>query len=120
MNNRILIVDDEPGILLGIEYILGDEKYEIIKASNGSEAWKKIIEYKPDIILLDINMPPGGINEGIVLCKKIKSNPVVSEIPVIMLTVKSDKETGLKAGASDYITKPFNADELLQKIRNLL
>lgn len=96
------------------------EYYQIAEAANGLEGWQKILSVHPDLIVSDVSMP--GM-DGIELCKKIKSDKRTAHLPVILLTalVTEDQQlTGLETGASDYMTKPFNFEILLSKIRNLL
>ncbi|MGY0036668.1 ATP-binding response regulator [Pedobacter sp. NJ-S-72] len=96
------------------------EHYQITEVDNGLEGWKKVLSSHPDLIVTDISMP--GMN-GVDLCKKIKSDKRTAHIPVILLTAMATENqqiTGLEAGASDYITKPFNFEILRSKIRNLL
>lgn len=94
--------------------------YRIIEAKNGSDGWKLVLEYLPDLIVSDIMMPEMN---GIDLCRKIKSDQRVSHTPVILLTARSGEEQkleGFESGADDYITKPFNFEILVSRIRNLL
>lgn len=109
---KILIVDDEELLLQMLKCQFEGENYEVITAVNANELLEKII-YKPDIILLDINMPE--IN-GLELCTMIREHV---SVPIIFLTARGsdkDKINGLMAGGDDYITKPFNMDELLARI----
>ncbi|WP_285054370.1 hybrid sensor histidine kinase/response regulator transcription factor [Pedobacter ginsengisoli] len=96
------------------------EHYQIAEAANGKEGWQKILSGHPDLIVSDVTMPE--LN-GIDLCRKIKADNRTAHIPVILLTALSTEDqqlTGLETGASDYVTKPFNFEILLSKIRNLL
>ncbi len=96
------------------------EFYQIVEAVNGREGWQKVLALHPDLIVSDVSMPE---MDGIELCKKIKSDKRTAHLPVILLTaLTTDDEqlTGLETGASDYMTKPFNFEILLSKIRNLL
>jgi len=116
---KVLIVDDEELNLQLIEAYLNEE-YEIITAQSGTEALKKIIEEKPDIVLLDIMMPQ--IN-GYDVCKSIKENDATRFIPVVMCTALSGSEAKVKAieiGADDFLTKPINREELFARIKSLL
>ncbi len=116
--SKILIVDDDPNIALLVQMALSKRKgYKIEISSNGMDALEKIKREPPDLVLLDIMMP--GIN-GFDVCKKIKSDEKTKFIPVIMVTAKSemaDKIYGMDIGANDYITKPFNPDELLARVQ---
>ena len=96
------------------------EFYQIVEAVNGKEGWQKVLSLHPDLIVSDVSMPE---MDGIELCKKIKSDNRTAHLPVILLTaLTTDDEqlTGLETGANDYMTKPFNFEILLSKIRNLL
>ena len=96
------------------------EFYQIVEAVNGREGWQKVLALHPDLIVSDVSMPE---MDGIELCKKIKSDKRTAHLPVILLTaLTTDDEqlTGLETGANDYMTKPFNFEILLSKIRNLL
>lgn len=115
-DQEILIIDDEPQQIYLVASILSEKKYKVKVLVDGTEALEVLEEKTPDLILLDIIMP--NIS-GIELCKKIKSNPNYSSIPVIFLTAASDSETVLNAfaaGAQDYVSKPVNAKELLARV----
>lgn len=117
MAKRVLIVDDEPLIVKGLKFSLEQEGYETDCAYNGEEAFEKFSNAEFDIILLDVMLP--GIS-GTEVCHKIREQ---SMIPIIMLTAKSadeDKIEGLTEGADDYMTKPFNVQELKARMKNLL
>jgi YesN/AraC family two-component response regulator len=95
-------------------------RYKVFEAANGLEGWQKALSLHPTLIVSDISMPQ---MDGIQLCKKIKADKRTSHIPVILLTALMDEENqikGLKTGASDYITKPFNFEVLNAKVKNLL
>jgi len=117
---KILIVDDEESLRSLIEIYLSNNNYEVISASNGREALEKIDRDKPEIIVSDIMMPE---MDGYELLGILKGSAEYSDIPVIMLTSMDedmDKIHGLSAGADDYMTKPFNMEELLLRIEKLL
>ncbi len=117
---KILIVDDEPDTLILLERILEKEGYKVIKAHNGKEALEKLGEKGADLVVLDIMMPE---MDGYDVCKRIKTNPKTSHIPVIFLSVRSsdiDIIKGLEYKAEDYITKPFNKQILTAKIKAVL
>jgi two-component system KDP operon response regulator KdpE len=113
----ILVVDDEPQIRRVLRTTLTAEGYTIAEARDGTEAFEKVRDIKPDLILLDMNMP--GL-DGLQVCREIRS---ASDVPIIMLTVRSaekDKVRALDAGADDYVVKPFGIQELLARVRALL
>ena len=117
---RILIVDDDPLILDLFEFSFDQTKFEIIRAQNGREGLEKALREKVDLILLDVMMP--DLN-GYEVCRQIKNNPATRATKVIMVSAKVQKEEieqGLKAGADDYITKPFEPLELADKITKML
>ena len=117
---RILVIEDEPQMAELLKMRLEANNYEVIVAYNGIDGWRKLRTEKPDLILLDVMLP--GM-DGFQICKLIKHHTQYRNIPVIMLTARTDKEdikTGKEAGADAYIAKPFDANILLQKIRELL
>jgi len=120
LSHTILVVDDNLVNLHALNSILDGAGYEVITGSNSDEALEIIHNHSPDIILLDVMMP--GM-DGFSLCRKLKSTPDFSNIPIIFLTSLSQKEDiieGFNAGGNDYITKPFNQQELLARVRNHL
>jgi two-component system response regulator VicR len=120
MQKKILIVDDDKEICEAIERVLAEEGYKVFKAYNGKEALQEVNEKIPDLIILDILMPK--LN-GYAVCRKIRQNDLIKNIPVLMVTgvsSKTGKMGGYDAGADDYITKPFNNKELLARIETLL
>lgn len=117
---KILVVDDEPDLVELVKDVLERSDYLVISARNADLAIKKIRESKPDLIILDLNLPGIG---GIEVCRILKEDKKTSSIPIIMLTVKStetDKISGLEAGADDYMTKPFSTAELVARTRAVL
>jgi len=114
---RILVVDDEPQIRRIMRTTLSGAGYEVEDARTGEEALEKVREYRPDLVLLDINMPGMG---GLAACKALRAG---TNIGIIMLTVRdseADKVQALDAGADDFVTKPFSTPELLARIRAAL
>jgi twitching motility two-component system response regulator PilH len=115
---KILVVDDSKTELHHLSELLGKRGYSVRTAENGEEAMKKLGEDKPDLILMDVVMP--GLN-GFQLTRSITRDPRFSGVPVIMCTSKNqetDKVWGMRQGASEYIVKPVNADELVGKIKS--
>jgi two-component system alkaline phosphatase synthesis response regulator PhoP len=117
---KILVVDDEPDLVELVKDVLERNEYSVISAGNAELAIKKVRESRPDLIILDLNLPGIG---GIEVCRILKRDKKTSSIPIIMLTVKStetNKITGLEAGADDYMAKPFSAGELVARARAVL
>jgi YesN/AraC family two-component response regulator len=113
----VLIVEDNTDMRNYIRKILSSQ-YQIMEAENGKEGVKKASEIIPDLIVSDLMMPE---MDGYMLCDKIKNKELTSHIPIILLTAKADREsklTGLETGADDYLSKPFDADELKLIVRN--
>jgi two-component system alkaline phosphatase synthesis response regulator PhoP len=123
MNKKILIVDDEVHIRALLEQALEDledEGVEILLAREGEEGLRVAREEKPDLMFLDIMMPK---KNGYEVCEEIKGDPELKDIYIIMLTAKgqaADRVRGEKVKANEYITKPFNPDEILQKASDIL
>lgn len=117
MKRKILIIEDEKSLAQVLEDTFSQEGFEIIKAFDGENGVDKFYNKKPDLILLDINLPK---KLGWEVCKEIRET---SNIPIIMMTARdsdSDEYNGLSIGADDYITKPFNLKILLLKVKKLL
>ena len=118
--NRILIVEDSPTAMLQITTILQNRGYELMHAVDGEEALEKAVETMPQLIVLDIILPK---KNGFQVCRQLKTAPDTQNIKILMLTSKtqdSDRFWGLKQGADDYMTKPFEAQDLLLKVNDLL
>ena len=117
MGDKILVVDDEPGVRGFLRDLLAEEGYEVVLASDGEEALGLAELENPEVILLDINMP--GI-DGIEVCKRLKAREETRYIPIIIITALDDR--GFLAyleGADDFITKPFNSMELTFRVRSM-
>jgi DNA-binding response OmpR family regulator len=117
---KILLVDDSNTILMMEKFILRNDPFELITASNGEEAVEKAAKFQPDLILLDVIMPKMG---GFEACSRIRANETTRDIPVIMVTTRGEAanvENGWANGCTDYVTKPINAVELLAKVRSFL
>jgi len=111
---KILIVDDEPQIRRVLRTTLTSQGYTVVEARTGDEALEEIRHERPDLILLDVNMPG---RSGLETCTEIRAT---SDVPIIMLTVRNserDKVQALDAGADDYVVKPFGVEELMARIR---
>ncbi len=119
-SEKILIVEDSPTAMLQITTILQKKGYDLIHAVDGEEAIQKAAEGLPRLIVLDIILPK---KNGFQVCRQLKSAPVTQGIKILMLTSKiqeSDRFWGFKQGADDYMTKPFEAEDLLRKVDELL
>jgi two-component system alkaline phosphatase synthesis response regulator PhoP len=123
MSKKILIVDDEPHIRALLEQTLEDledEGVELLTAGDGLEAWTAAQQERPDLIILDVMMPRMS---GYEVCERIKSEPTLSDVYVIMLTAKGqavDRQRGEQVGADEYVTKPFDPDYLIERAETLL
>ena len=120
MAKKILIVDDEQDILELVADLLSGANYDVIRATNGAEALSKIAHEKPDLVLLDIRMP--GL-DGIEVCKRVKADPLLSKIPILLITASSTKVTSEifeATKAEGYILKPFEVGFVLQKVKEFL
>src|SRR5215831_17119896 len=118
MKSKILIVEDDPHILLGLEEVLKSEEFDVASCNRGDQALDAVAKHRPALILLDVMLP--GLS-GYDICKQLRSKKVAT--PILMLTAKGqeiDKVVGLDLGADDYVTKPFGVRELLARIHALL
>jgi DNA-binding response OmpR family regulator len=116
----VLVVDDEPHIVLSIEFLLKQAGYDVRVARDGEAAHRAVAEHKPDLILLDVMMP--GRN-GYEVCQSIRATPGGDSIKIVMLTAKSrdaEQEKGLAMGADAYVTKPFSTRDLVERVHRLL
>lgn len=117
---RICVIEDEDDIAELIRLTLEQARFETMLLRNGAQAIQKIKSFKPDLILLDLMLPD---TDGLDICKSLKKDPVLSHIPVIMLTAKGtemDRIVGFELGADDYIVKPFSTRELVLRIKAIL
>jgi CheY-like chemotaxis protein len=114
--HHILVIDDQPANLVSLEQILGGT-YRVSLGENGQVCLDLVHQLSPDLILLDVDMP---VMDGLTVCRKLKSDPATSMIPIIFVSALSrldERLAGYRAGADDYVAKPYNVDELLAKIR---
>jgi two-component system, OmpR family, phosphate regulon response regulator PhoB len=117
---RILIVEDEPGLIQSLEWYFKREGYDTYVANDGQEGLRKARTLLPEVILLDVMLPSMS---GLEVCRELRSGEKTKQLPIILITAKSeesDQIEGLSVGADDYITKPFSNKILLQRIRNIL
>jgi len=120
MTHHILIADDEPNILISLEYLLVREGYRVSVARDGEEAFAAILRDKPALVLLDVMMPK---KSGLEVCQELRANDATRDTLVLMLTAKgreTDVAKGLGSGADAYMTKPFSTKELVSKVREML
>lgn len=120
MPKKVLIVDDEPSIIVPLQFLMEQNGYEVMVAFSGEEAMETIGECHPNLILLDIMLP---IIDGFEVCQRVRENPEWNDIRIIMLTAMgSDANVakGLALGADEYITKPFSNTEVIAKVRELM
>jgi len=120
MPKEILIVDDEPSIVVPIQFLMEQQGYSVLVAENGEDALDVIYKYKPDLILLDIMLPR---IDGYEVCEIVRLNPEYRDIKIIFLTAKGREveiAKGLALGANAYFTKPFSNTELVAKVKELL
>jgi len=120
MAKEILIVDDEPNIVVPIQFLMEQQGYRVMIAERGEDALDLIYQYKPDLVLLDIMLP--GI-DGYEVCEIVRLNPNFRKVEIIFLTAKGHEEEiakGLALGADADITKPFSNTELVAKVKELL
>ncbi len=121
MTHTILIADDEPNILISLEFLMKREGYNVILARDGQEAIDAIVKHLPDLVLLDVMMP---IKTGFEVCFEVRAhNDTVCQTRILMLTAKgrdTDVAKGLALGANAYMTKPFSTKDLVNKVQAML
>ncbi len=120
MSKKILVADDEPNIVISLEYLLKREGYAVLVARDGQEALDVIARERPDLVLLDVMMP---IKSGFEVCQAVRANEDLQGTKILMLTAKgrdTDVAKGTALGADDYMTKPFSTRELVEKVAKLL
>ena len=120
MSKRILIVDDEPNIVLSLEFLMKREGYDPTIASDGEAALKSVAAEPPDLVILDVMLPKMN---GFDVCRHVKGDPRWRDIKILMLTAKgrdTEMAKGLGLGADAYVTKPFSTKDLVAQINQLL
>lgn len=120
MKKTILLVDDEPNLRELLRHMLELGGFEVVEAENGVDGLEKAAICLPDIIILDVMMP---FMDGVTMCKELRAMPEFAELPVIMLSGKTQLqavEEGLAAGANQYLCKPITVDELIKNVRTFL
>jgi CheY-like chemotaxis protein len=120
MSKKILVADDEPTALRLAKFILERAGFQVITAVNGIEAVKKANEEKPDLVVLDVMMP--GM-DGYDVCRQIRKDLALAAAPVLMLTAQArdeDRDEAMKAGATDYLSKPVDPSAFLSRVKSML
>lgn len=120
MSATILIADDEPNIVISLEFLMKREGYQVLVARDGQETIDAIVKHRPDLVLLDVMMP---LKTGFEVCEEVRAREDIRNTRLLMLTAKgrdTDVAKGLALGANAYMTKPFATKELIEKIRSLL
>jgi DNA-binding response OmpR family regulator len=120
MTHRVLIADDEPNIVISLEFLMKREGYEVSVARDGQAALEAIVRDRPDLVLLDVMMPG---KSGFEVCQAVRADASLAGIKILMLTAKgrdTDVAKGTALGADAYITKPFSTKELAARVRELL
>jgi DNA-binding response OmpR family regulator len=120
MKKRVLIADDEPNIVVSLEFLMQQSGYETRTAANGDEALKAAREFRPHLMLLDVMMP---VRNGYEICHAVREDPDLKGMKIVMLTAKGREQEvtkGLAIGADAYVTKPFATRELLETVKRFL
>jgi DNA-binding response OmpR family regulator len=120
MSAKLLIADDEPNILISLEFLMKREGYEVHLARDGQEALDAIAAIRPDLVLLDVMMPR---KSGFDVCQEVRASETLKGTRILMLTAKgrdTDVAKGTALGVNAYMTKPFSTKELVEKVRELL
>ncbi|MDS4074340.1 MAG: response regulator [Defluviicoccus sp.] len=116
----ILVVEDEPNIVLSLQFLMKKAGFEVRVANDGEEALALVQDRAPDLILLDVMIPK---RDGFDVCQTIRANPDWKDVYIILLTAKGrevDREKGIALGANDYVTKPFSTRDLTEKVKQIL
>jgi DNA-binding response OmpR family regulator len=120
MGKKILIADDEPNIVVSLEFLMRQKGYDVKVVHNGEDALEAVPSFGPDLILLDVMMPRMS---GYDLCQKVRENPAWAAIRIVMLSAKGrdiEVTKGMAVGADAYVTKPFSTKDLLATVERLL
>jgi DNA-binding response OmpR family regulator len=120
MAKKILIADDEPNIVVSLEFLMKQNGYVVKVVTNGEEVLRAVEEFGPDLILLDVMMPHMS---GYDVCQKVRENPAWADIGIIMLSAKGrdvEVNKGMAVGANAYVTKPFSTKDLIAQVAQML
>ena len=120
---KVLVVDDEPNIVLSLEFLMSQAGLEVVTAEDGESALLRLKDASPDLLLLDISLPGISGFEVLEQLRQREQQTTTQRLPVIMLTAHGrevEREKGLALGADDYVTKPFSTQQLVEKVKSLL
>ncbi len=120
MKPSVLIVDDEPNIVLSLEFLMGEAGFDVRVARDGEAALAAVRDRRPDVVLLDVMTP---VKNGYEVCQAIRADPAFRDVKIIILTAKIrevEREKGLALGADEYVTKPFSTRELVERVKRLV
>ena len=120
MTHKVLIADDEPNIVISLEFLMKREGHQVVVARDGNQALEAIRREKPDLVLLDVMMPG---KTGFEVCQAVRADESVARTKILMLTAKgrdTDLAQGLGVGADGYMTKPFSTKDLAARVREML
>lgn len=120
MTQKLLVADDEPNIVISLEYLMKREGYEVLVATDGDQALEMIQRERPALVLLDVMMPG---KTGFEVCQAVRADQSLDGVRILMLTAKgreTDVSKGLALGANAYMTKPFSTRDLVQKVADML
>lgn len=120
MTHKLLVADDEPNIVISLEYLMKREGYQVLVATDGNQALETIQRERPALVLLDVMMPG---KTGFEVCQAVRADASLAAVRILMLTAKgreTDISKGLALGADGYMTKPFSTRELVDKVREML
>ena len=120
MSKRVLVVDDEPNIVMSLEFLMRRAGFEVAVARNGREALDALDGTPPDLLLLDVMMPEF---DGYEVCERIRARPEWNATKIVMLTARGrevERERGLSLGADAYVTKPFSTRDLVEQVKRML
>ncbi len=120
MSKKVLIVDDEPGIIVALQFLMEQNGYATMVAFSGEEAMEAVAQHHPDLILLDIMLP---VVDGFEVCQRVRENPEWNDVRIVLVTALGSEinvTKGLDLGADAYVTKPFSNADLVAKVKELL
>ncbi len=120
MAKKILIADDEPNIVVSLEFLMKQKGYDVRTVGNGEDALRSVAEFAPDLVLLDVMMPRLS---GYEVCQRMRENPAWAGVRIVMLSAKGrdiEVSKGMAMGADAYVTKPFSTSDLMAQVRALL